>query len=36
MTFLKVLLVILLILWLISLIRVGGRVRYGEAGPCRF
>ena len=32
MTFLKVLLVILLILWLISLIRIGGRVRYGEAG----
>ena len=32
MTFLKVLLVILLVLWLISLIRVGGRVRYGQAG----
>ena len=32
MTFLKVLLVILVIFWLISLIRVGGRVRYGEAG----
>ena len=32
MTVLKVLLVILLIFWLISLIRVGGRVRYGEAG----
>ena len=32
MTFLKVLLVILLVFWLISLIRVGGRVRYGEAG----
>jgi len=32
MTFLKVLLVILLALWLISLIRIGGRVRYGQAG----
>ena len=32
MTFLKVLLVILLVLWLISLIRIGGRVRYGQAG----
>lgn len=32
MTFLKVLLVILLILWLISLVRVGGRVKYGQAG----
>lgn len=32
MTFLKVLLAILLILWLISLIRVGGRVKYGQAG----
>ena len=32
MTFWRVLLVILLIFWLISLIRVGGRVRYGEAG----
>jgi len=32
MTFLKVLLAILLALWLISLVRVGGRVRYGEAG----
>ena len=32
MTFLKVLLIILLVFWLISLIRVGGRVRYGEAG----
>ena len=36
MTFLKVLLVILLIFWLISLIRVGGRVRYGEAGLFAF
>ena len=32
MTFLKVLLAILLVLWLISLIRVGGRVAYGRAG----
>ena len=32
MTVLKVLLVILVIFWLISLIRVGGRVRYGAAG----
>ena len=32
MTGLKVLLIILLVFWLISLIRVGGRVRYGEAG----
>lgn len=32
MTFFKVLLVILAVLWLISLIRVGGRVRYGKAG----
>lgn len=32
MTFLRVLLIILAALWLISLIRVGGRVRYGEAG----
>ena len=32
MTFWKVLLVILLVLWLISLIRIGGRVRYGQAG----
>lgn len=32
MTFLKVLLVILAVLWLISLIRVGGRVGYGAAG----
>ena len=32
MTFLKVLLVILAVLWLISLIRVGGRVAYGQAG----
>ena len=32
MTFLKILLIILLVFWLISLIRVGGRVRYGEAG----
>lgn len=36
MTFLKVLLVILLVFWLISLIRVGGRVRYGEAGLFAF
>lgn len=32
MTFLKALLIILFVLWLISLIRVGGRVRYGKAG----
>ena len=32
MTFWKVLLVIVLVFWLISLIRVGARVRYGEAG----
>ena len=32
MTVLKVLLVTLLVLWLISLIRIGGRVRYGQAG----
>lgn len=32
MTFLKVLLVILAALWLVSLIRVGGRVGYGQAG----
>ena len=32
MTVWIVLLVILLVFWLISLIRVGGRVRYGEAG----
>lgn len=32
MTFFKVLLVILVVLWLISLIRVGGRVSYGAAG----
>lgn len=32
MTFLKVLLVILAVLWLVSLIRVGGRVSYGQAG----
>ena len=32
MTVWIVLLIILLIFWLISLIRVGGRVRYGEAG----
>ena len=36
MTFLKVLLVIVLIFWLISLIRIGGRVRYGEAGLFAF
>ena len=36
MTFLKVLLVVLLVLWLISLIRVGARVRYGEAGLFAF
>ena len=36
MTFLKVLLIILLVFWLISLIRVGGRVRYGEAGLFAF
>ena len=32
MTFLRVLLIVLLCFWLVSLIRVGGRVRYGEAG----
>lgn len=32
MTVWKVLLIILLVLWLISLIRIGGRVSYGEAG----
>lgn len=32
MTFLKVLLMILAVLWLISLIRIGGRVSYGQAG----
>ena len=32
MTFLKVLLIAALVFWLISLIRVGARVRYGEAG----
>ncbi len=32
MTFLKVLLIVLLVLWLISLIRIGGKVRYGQAG----
>jgi len=32
MTFLRVLLIVLLALWLISLIRIGGRVRYGQAG----
>ena len=36
MTFLKVLLAVLLVFWLISLIRVGGRVRYGEAGLFAF
>lgn len=36
MTVLKVLLIILLVFWLISLIRVGGRVRYGEAGLFAF
>lgn len=32
MTFLKVLLIVLAVLWLISLIRVGARVRYGADG----
>lgn len=32
MTFWKVLLIILFVLWLISLIRIGGRVSYGDAG----
>ena len=32
MTFLKVLLIVLAVLWLVSLIRVGGRVSYGQAG----
>ena len=36
MTVWIVLLIILLIFWLISLIRVGGRVRYGEAGLFAF
>ena len=36
MTFLRALLIILLVFWLISLIRVGGRVRYGEAGLFAF
>ena len=36
MTFLKILLIVLLVLWLISLIRVGARVRCGEAGLFAF
>lgn len=32
MTFLRVLLIVLLVLWLLSLIRIGGRVRYGHEG----
>lgn len=32
MTFLKAVLIVLLVLWLISLIRIGGRVSYGESG----
>ena len=36
MTVLKVLLTVVLVFWLISLIRVGGRVRYGEAGLFAF
>ena len=32
MTFLKALLIVLAVLWLISLVRIGGRVRYGEEG----
>lgn len=36
MTVLKVLLVVLAVLWLISLIRVGARVRYGEDGLFAF
>ena len=32
MTFFKVLLAVAAVLWLISLIRIGGRVRYGQAG----
>ena len=36
MTALKVLLIILLIFWLVSLIRVGSRLRYGEAGLFAF
>lgn len=32
MTFLKVLLIVLAVLWLLSLIRLGGRVRYGAEG----
>ena len=36
MTFLKVLVIILLVFWLISLIRVGGQVCYGDAGLFAF
>lgn len=32
MTFLKVLLAILAVLWLVSLVRIGGKVSYGQAG----
>ena len=32
MTFLKVLLIVLVVLWLLSLIRLGGRVKYGAEG----
>lgn len=32
MTFLKVLLVVLIVLWLLSRIRIGGRICYGQAG----
>lgn len=32
MTFLKVLLIVLLVLWLLSRLRLGGRVRYGQDG----
>lgn len=32
MTALKILLAVLAVFWLISLIRIGGRVRYGQAG----
>ena len=36
MTFLKVLLAILAVLWLISLARIGGRVSYGGEGLFAF
>ena len=36
MTFLKVLLAVLAVLWLISLVRIGGRVSYGREGLFAF